>query len=153
LQHCVRCASLIVPDLTHAATILAKWWDNGVSHSFNWFPISRGEDGNGWLSLEIVMVRLNQSYTAPDSSFQVYGELGANRTRIGFDAAVCLEEVRGYVLDVYNSVSFLTCSLGARTSTEAPLRVRVPQCRYQCNMPEHNSTRPPSAWAKTPPSL
>jgi hypothetical protein len=52
-----------------------------------------------------VMIRLNQSYTAENSTFQVYGELGANRTRIGFDAAICVEEVRGYVLDAYNNVS------------------------------------------------
>lgn len=50
------------------------------------------------------MVRLNQSYTADNSTFQVFGELGANRTRIGFDAAICVEEVRGYVVDAYNNV-------------------------------------------------
>ncbi|QRV80186.1 transmembrane protein [Ceratobasidium sp. AG-Ba] len=82
-----------------------KWWDNGVSHSFAYQPVSRGDDGNGWLTVEVVMVRLNQSYTAPNSSFQVYGELGsaANRTQIGFDAAICVEEVKGYVLDAYNN--------------------------------------------------
>ncbi|KAJ1302513.1 hypothetical protein OPQ81_002832 [Rhizoctonia solani] len=83
--------------------LMSKWWDNGVTHSFNWFPVSRGEDGNGWVSIEIVMIRLNQSYTAENSSFQVYGELGSGRTRIGFDAAICVEEVRGYVVDAYNS--------------------------------------------------
>ncbi|KAG8768697.1 hypothetical protein FRC12_005423 [Ceratobasidium sp. 428] len=81
----------------------SKWWDNGVSHSFDYWPVSRGEDGNGWLTVEIVMIRLNQSYTAENSSFQVFGELGANRTRIGFDAAICIEEVKGYVLDSYNN--------------------------------------------------
>ncbi|CAE6465083.1 unnamed protein product [Rhizoctonia solani] len=85
--------------------LMSKWWDNGVSHSFSWFPVRRGEDGNGWVSIEIVMVRLNESYTAENSTFQVYGELGTrlNRTRIGFDAAICVEEVKGYVLDAYNS--------------------------------------------------
>ncbi|CAE6468197.1 unnamed protein product [Rhizoctonia solani] len=85
--------------------LMSKWWDNGVSHSFDWFPVRRGEDGNGWVSIEIIMIRLNESYTAENSSFQAYGELGssANRTRIGFDAAICVEEVKGYVLDAYNS--------------------------------------------------
>ncbi|KAF8750518.1 hypothetical protein RHS01_09316 [Rhizoctonia solani] len=85
--------------------LMSKWRDNGVTHSFSWFPVNQGEDGNGWVSIEIVMVRLNESYTAPNSSFQVYGELGnrENRTRIGFDAAICVEEVRGYVVDAYNS--------------------------------------------------
>ncbi|KAF8753811.1 hypothetical protein RHS01_06520 [Rhizoctonia solani] len=88
--------------------LMSKWWDNGVTHSFSWFPVNQGEDGNGWVSIEIVMVRLNESYTAPNSSFQVYGELGnrENRTRIGFDAAICVEEVRGYVVDAYNSRRF-----------------------------------------------
>ncbi|CAE7128521.1 unnamed protein product, partial [Rhizoctonia solani] len=85
--------------------LMSKWWDNGVSHSFNWFPVRRGEDGNGWVSIELIMVRLNESYTAANSSFQVYGELGSreNRTRIGFDAAICVEEIKGYVIDAYNS--------------------------------------------------
>ncbi|KAH7338682.1 hypothetical protein B0J17DRAFT_658041 [Rhizoctonia solani] len=85
--------------------LMSKWWDNGVTHSFDWVPVHRGEDGNGWVSIEIIMVRLNQSYTADNSSFQVFGELGSDqtRTRIGFDAAICVEEVRGYVLDAYNS--------------------------------------------------
>ena len=84
---------------------LGKWWDNGVSHSFNYYPVSRGEDGNGWSMVEVVMERLNQSYTAENSTFQVFGELGANRTRIGFDAAICVEEVKGYIVDTYNYVS------------------------------------------------
>ncbi|KAG8721727.1 hypothetical protein FRC11_002865, partial [Ceratobasidium sp. 423] len=83
--------------------MMSKWWDNGVSHSFDWFPVNRGDDGNGWVTVEIVMVRLNQSYTTENSSFQVYGPLGEGRTRIGFDAAICMEEVRGYVVDAYNS--------------------------------------------------
>ncbi|KAL5640103.1 hypothetical protein ACGC1H_007408 [Rhizoctonia solani] len=85
--------------------LMSKWWDNGVSHSFDWFPVRRGEDGHGWVSIEIIMVRLNESYTAENSSFQAYGELGSSssRTRIGFDAAICVEEVKGYVLDAYNS--------------------------------------------------
>ncbi|QRV80184.1 transmembrane protein [Ceratobasidium sp. AG-Ba] len=35
--------------------ITSKWWDNGVSHSFDYQPVSRGDDGNGWLTVEIVM--------------------------------------------------------------------------------------------------
>ncbi|CAE6419980.1 unnamed protein product [Rhizoctonia solani] len=94
------------PNITAAESevaLMSKWWDNGVTHSFDWFPVRRGEDGTGWVGIEIIMIRLNQSYTADNSSFQVYGELGSGRTRIGFDAAICVEEVRGYVLDAYNS--------------------------------------------------
>ncbi|CAE6338438.1 unnamed protein product [Rhizoctonia solani] len=107
--------------------LMSKWWDNGVTHSFNWFPVRRGEDGNGWVSIELVMVRLNESYTAPNSSFQVYGELGnkESRTRIGFDAAICVEEVRGYVVDAYNSSAGSPVSLslqyyGTQLNTSAP---------------------------------
>ncbi|GAB1524245.1 hypothetical protein RhiTH_007398 [Rhizoctonia solani] len=107
--------------------LMSKWWDNGVTHSFSWFPVNQGEDGNGWVSIEIVMVRLNESYTAPNSSFQVYGELGnrENRTRIGFDAAICVEEVRGYVVDAYNSSAGSPVSLalkyhGTQLNTSMP---------------------------------
>ncbi|CUA67079.1 hypothetical protein RSOLAG22IIIB_07165 [Rhizoctonia solani] len=96
--------------------LMSKWWDNGVSHSFDWFPVRRGEDGNGWVSIEIIMVRLNESYTAMNSSFQAYGELGSreNRTRIGFDAAICVEEVKAYVLDAYNSSAGSPVSISLR---------------------------------------
>ncbi|QRW22058.1 transmembrane protein [Rhizoctonia solani] len=107
--------------------LMSKWRDNGVTHSFSWFPVNQGEDGNGWVSIEIVMVRLNESYTAPNSSFQVYGELGnrENRTRIGFDAAICVEEVRGYVVDAYNSSAGSPVSLalkyrGTQLNTSMP---------------------------------
>ncbi|KAG8743035.1 hypothetical protein FRC10_000486 [Ceratobasidium sp. 414] len=107
------------PNVTVTESEIAmtsKWWDNGVSHSFDYWPVSRGEDGNGWLTVEIVMIRLNQSYTAENSSFQVFGELGANRTRIGFDAAICAEEVKGYVLDAYNNTAGSPISLALQYS-------------------------------------
>ncbi|QRV94671.1 transmembrane protein [Ceratobasidium sp. AG-Ba] len=44
--------------------ITSKWWDNGVSHSFDYQPVSRGNDGNGWLTVEIVM-NLGQQLLEP----------------------------------------------------------------------------------------
>ncbi|CAE6455793.1 unnamed protein product [Rhizoctonia solani] len=109
------------PNVTaseNEVALMSKWWDNGVTHSFDWFPVSRGEDGKGWVTIEIVMVRLNESYTPSNSSFQVYGELGnaENRTRIGFDAAICVEEVRGYIVDAYNSSAGSPVSLALQYS-------------------------------------
>ncbi|KAF8604938.1 hypothetical protein BDV93DRAFT_605807 [Ceratobasidium sp. AG-I] len=137
------------PNVTVAESEIAmtsKWWDNGVSHSFNYYPVSRGEDGNGWLTVEIVMVRLNQSYTADNSTFQVFGELGANRTRIGFDAAICVEEVKGYVVDAYNNSAGSPISLNlqyfgtqlntsATTLTQDPANPREPSKQQGDSLP------------------
>jgi hypothetical protein len=57
--------------------------------------------------IELVLVRLNESYT-PYGQFHQYADgLGdaAARTRIGYDAAICVQEIRSYVLDSYNNVS------------------------------------------------
>ncbi|KAF8730570.1 hypothetical protein RHS02_07672, partial [Rhizoctonia solani] len=48
-----------------------------------------------------------------------------NRTRIGFDAAICVEEVRGYVVDAYNSSAGSPVSLalkyhGTQLNTSMP---------------------------------
>lgn len=63
---------------------------------------SVGEEGYGWSMIETVLVRLNDTYT-PNGTFPVYGDEGYNGTRIGYDAAVCLELFEPYVVEVYNS--------------------------------------------------
>lgn len=90
-----------------------KWWDNGVAHQFRTQVLNQGDSGNGWTMLEVVFVRLNESY-APQSQFHQYwdGVGDANsRTRIGLDAALCVHEVRPYMLDAYNNTAGLPTTL------------------------------------------
>ncbi|KAF8954430.1 hypothetical protein BDZ97DRAFT_1865139 [Flammula alnicola] len=92
----------------------AVFWDSGVAHSTNSTPLSLGEDGNGFVTMENVLVRLNTSF-APHGSFGVVGNFSlpdkdGYLTFIGYDAAVCLELYEPWVLEVSNS------SVGSPTS-------------------------------------
>ncbi|KAG8724011.1 hypothetical protein FRC09_000819 [Ceratobasidium sp. 395] len=85
--------------------VTAKWWQNGVAHSFMSIPASKGADGNGWLQIEIVLVRLNQAY-APNSTFGVHAQADVDYpSPVGYDVAVCVEEFKPYVLDAYNNTA------------------------------------------------
>ncbi|QRV98444.1 exonuclease domain protein [Ceratobasidium sp. AG-Ba] len=85
--------------------VTGKWWQNGVAHSFMSIPATKGDDGNGWLQIEIVLVRLNQAY-APNSSFSVHSLADVDYpSPIGYDVAVCVEEFKPYVLDAYNNTA------------------------------------------------
>jgi hypothetical protein len=83
-----------------------KWQDNGVAHQFMSQPLDQGETGKGWTMLEIVLVRLNETH-APEGRFHTFVPgLGSayDRTRIGLDAALCVQEIKPYMLDSYNNV-------------------------------------------------
>ncbi|KAG6883889.1 hypothetical protein C0992_007533 [Termitomyces sp. T32_za158] len=74
-----------------------------------------GQDGNGWISIEEVLVRLNTSYT-PDGTFarksdQSIPDAQGNPTWIGYDAAVCVELFEPWVVEVYNSTAGLPMTL------------------------------------------
>lgn len=80
---------------------------------------SLGDEGVGWISIEWVLVRLNTTYS-PNGSFAAYSTesvLDANgtETRIGYDAAVCLELYEPYVVETYNSTTGLPLSEEKRT--------------------------------------
>ncbi|KAF7301272.1 hypothetical protein MIND_00692000 [Mycena indigotica] len=104
-------ASLKAEDIALGAV----FWDNGVAHSFKSTPISEGEDGAGFASIETLLVRLNTTY-APQGTFLTHSEVavpdvhGAN-TFIGYDSAVCLELYEPYVLDTYNSTAGFPASM------------------------------------------
>ena len=73
-----------------------------------------GEAGHGWVGTEIVLVRLNNSYT-PNAKFPVYSEASAVdasgfNSRIGYDAVVCVEVYEPWIVGIYNS------SLGVPTT-------------------------------------
>ncbi|KAJ1308925.1 hypothetical protein OPQ81_004610 [Rhizoctonia solani] len=93
--------------------MMGRWWDNGVAHQFRSEALDRGDAGEGWTMLEIVLVRLNESYT-PMAQFPQYvpGGDAATRTRIGLDAALCVSEIRPYMLDAYNNTAGLPTTLG-----------------------------------------
>ncbi|CUA69403.1 ATP-binding cassette sub-family C member 8 [Rhizoctonia solani] len=93
--------------------MVAKWWDNGVAHQFRSEALDRGDAGNGWTMLEIVLVRLNETYT-PMGQFPQYvpGGDAATRTRIGLDAALCVSEISAHMLDSYNNTAGLPITLG-----------------------------------------
>lgn len=92
---------------------LGKWSDNGAAHQFMSYPFDQGDSGAGWSMIQLVLVRLNESY-APNGQFYIYRNT-TDGTRIGYDAAICVQEVRPYVLDSYNNVSLAVIrSLGFR---------------------------------------
>ena len=85
----------------------APFWNNGVAHSISSFPLSMGQDGTGFVTIENTLVRLNTSY-APHGAFPVLSketlpDENGTATFIGYDAVVCLELYEPWVLDVYNS--------------------------------------------------
>ncbi|KAK0231351.1 hypothetical protein IW262DRAFT_1262876 [Armillaria fumosa] len=96
-------------------TALAAYFsDNGVAHSFFSKPVTSGDEGFGWISIEWVLVRLNTTYS-PNGTFAAYSTesvLDANgtETRIGYDAAVCLELYEPYIVETYNSTTGLPSS-------------------------------------------
>jgi hypothetical protein len=73
-----------------------------------------GQDGNGWVTIESVLVRLNTTYT-PNGQFSLYGDpvvdASGNSSSIGYDAAVCLELYEPWVLETYNTSIGLPNSL------------------------------------------
>jgi len=74
-----------------------------------------GEEGTGWITIEHVLVRLNTSYT-PNGKFQLYSDLSVpdedgNPTRIGYDAAVCLQLIEPWILETYNNTVGLPNSI------------------------------------------
>ena len=92
----------------------AGFWDNGVAHSFHSVPAIKGESGNGWVGVETVLVRLNNSYTHT-ASFPVWStdaivDASGFSSRIGYDAVVCVEMYEPWILEIYNS------SLGVPTT-------------------------------------
>ncbi|CAE6457559.1 unnamed protein product [Rhizoctonia solani] len=86
--------------------VTSKWWQNGVAHSFKSAPFSNGSRGTGWLQLEIVLTRLHEGY-APNSTFGAYAtpDVLWPGGRVGYDVAICVEEIKSWVVEAYNSTA------------------------------------------------
>jgi len=73
--------------------------------------ITKGEQpGNGWVGLETVLVRLNNSFV-PSGQFPVFSEIpetdaAGRETRIGYDVAVCVELYEPWVIEVFYNSNF-----------------------------------------------
>ncbi|SJL11073.1 uncharacterized protein ARMOST_14474 [Armillaria ostoyae] len=94
----------------------AYFTDNGVAHTLKSNPVTMGEEGFGWISIEWVLVRLNTTY-ALNGTFATYSDesvLDENgrETWIGYDAAVCLELYEPYIVETYNSTTGVPSSTG-----------------------------------------
>ncbi|KAG6898724.1 hypothetical protein C0993_004840 [Termitomyces sp. T159_Od127] len=93
----------------------AAFYHNGVTHSFFSKPVSMGQDGKGWASIEEVLVRLNTTYT-PNGTFasksdQSPPDAQGNPTWFGYDAAVCVELFEPWIVEIYNSTTGLPTTL------------------------------------------
>ncbi|KAG5635173.1 hypothetical protein H0H81_012145 [Sphagnurus paluster] len=92
-----------------------RFADNGNAIEVFSGQISGGKDGNGWIAVEQVLVRLNTTYTGNADLARLSEESRPNRfkkpTWLGYDCGVCVQLVQPWVLDVYNSTTGLPASL------------------------------------------
>ena len=104
----VLCAGIYIFSADLAPAIMS---DMGVAHASHSITI---EWENGWLGMETVLIRLNNSY-APNANFPVWSadpieDASGFSSRIGYDAAVCVEMYEPWIVQIYNS------SLGVPTT-------------------------------------
>ncbi|KAF8075860.1 hypothetical protein FPV67DRAFT_386387 [Lyophyllum atratum] len=100
---------------TDETALGALFYGNGVGHSFFSSPVSMGQDGNGWVTIEEVLVRLNTTYT-PNGTFPRKSDLSVpdqfgNPTWIGYDAAVCVQLFEPWIVEVYNTTTGLPTTM------------------------------------------
>jgi len=80
----------------------ARFWDNGVAHSSFSRPISLGQEGAGFVTVENIFIRLNSTF-APNGTFGAQGTRLPDGSYVGYDAATCVELFEPWVVEVYNS--------------------------------------------------
>ena len=82
--------------------------DSGEGVSLHSMPPERlPVDYQGWTTVETVFIRLNTSFT-PSGHFPVYSnkslpDANGTETRIGYDAAVCVQNYEPWIVEVYNT--------------------------------------------------
>ncbi|KAJ7087271.1 hypothetical protein B0H15DRAFT_843326 [Mycena belliarum] len=118
--------------------LAALFYDNGVAHSFKSVPMSMGEDGKGFVSIETLLVRLNTTYT-PKGTFLTHTDIpmpdvNGTNTFIGVDAAVCLELYEPWVVETYNN------SMGVPSTTRIASKGNA---IVDANPAQEINTRPP----------
>ena len=102
-------SGFLIPSTTFLSNsrTAVQWANNGVAHSFHTRTIldTGGISDRGWTTVETVLIRLNNSLT-PSGRFPVYSnQSDANgvETRIGYDAAICVEMYEPWIIEAYNT--------------------------------------------------
>ncbi|KAK0531898.1 hypothetical protein OC835_003530 [Tilletia horrida] len=124
LTKAVADLSTVLPNGLNAADIALTsiWPINGVAQSYFSQPMpaedelhpgndvpsgSRGQAGSagrGWVSMEVVLVRLKPDLAGPASQFGLIANMidnVGNFSDVGFDVAVCVERFEPYIVEVY----------------------------------------------------
>ncbi|PPQ70480.1 hypothetical protein CVT24_013287 [Panaeolus cyanescens] len=90
----------VTPPNLDTISAAARFANNGVTQTLMSSPLSLGHEGDGFITLETVLIRLNTQY-APNGKFSRQATVGD--ATIGFDSAVCLQVYQPYVVEIYNS--------------------------------------------------
>ena len=90
-----------------------------------------GRTGLGWTQIELTLVRLNTS-EVPNATFPLTapltvlpGEFEAVGARMGIDAAICVEAIEPWVVEVFNSS--VGVGAGGGNSMSSPERTSQPE--------------------------
>ena len=103
----ISCAGI---SISSADLAPAFFRDDGMAHSFDIFVPDRGGSGNGWVGVEIVLIRLDSDYVS-NGTFPVWSvDPEVSTSRIGYDAVVCVQMHEPWIVQTYNS------SLGVPTT-------------------------------------
>ncbi|CAD6902215.1 unnamed protein product, partial [Tilletia caries] len=90
---------------------------NGVAQTFWSRPLwaedeppesKPGSAGRGWVSLEVILVRLNQTLAGSGAQFGMVANVSddhGNFGNVGFDMGVCVERFDPYVVEVYQGLT------------------------------------------------
>jgi len=105
------CAFVLCAGISRFSADLApaEFEYDGRAHAFRSYALAKGESGNGWVVVEIVLIRLHRMYT-PNATFPVWGADPAPGFDIGYDAAVCVQMYEPWTVQIYKS------SLGVPTT-------------------------------------
>ncbi|KAE8185424.1 hypothetical protein CF328_g7549 [Tilletia controversa] len=121
---------ILPADLKAAEVVLAKpFAADGVAQSFWSLPMrsdeeilldeassrySPGSAGRGWVSLEVILIRLNQTLAGPGARFGMIANVSdheGNFGNVGFDLGVCVERLDPYVVEVFRGLSVRSTSI------------------------------------------
>ena len=107
----VLCAGISI----FSADLAPAWFlDDGNAHSFDSLTPTTGESGNGWVGIEIALVRVDNNYGRSfNMSFPVWGRptvVFGGGYQVGYDAVVCVKMYEPWIVQIYNS------SLGVPTT-------------------------------------
>ncbi|CAD6887063.1 unnamed protein product, partial [Tilletia caries] len=91
---------------------------------------SPGSAGRGWVSLEVIMIRLNQTLAGPGAQFGMVANVSDQEGRfgnVGFDIGVCVERFDPYVVEVYQGLTSVRSTSIVREADD--LALEDGQCR------------------------